>query len=47
MGHDVYIGPGATFLTTRAKIHIGNYVMSALILQLLLETIVQMFSTDP
>ena len=28
MGHDVYIGPGATFLTTRAKIHIGNYVMS-------------------
>ena len=28
MGHDVYLGPGATLLTTRAKIRIGNYVMS-------------------
>lgn len=28
MGHDVYLGPGATLLTTRAKIRIGDYVMS-------------------
>lgn len=28
IGHDVYLGPGATLLTTRAKIRIGNYVMS-------------------
>lgn len=28
MGHDVYLGPGATLLTTQAKIKIGNYVMS-------------------
>lgn len=28
MGHDVYLGPGTTLLTTRAKIHIGDYVMS-------------------
>lgn len=28
MGHDVYLGPGATLLTTRAKIRLGNYVMS-------------------
>ena len=28
IGHNVYLGPGATLLTTRAKIRIGNYVMS-------------------
>lgn len=28
IGHDVYLGLGATLLTTRAKIRIGNYVMS-------------------
>ena len=28
IGHDVYLGPGATLLTTRAKIRIGDYVMS-------------------
>lgn len=28
VGHDIYIGPRATLLTTRAKIIIGNYVMS-------------------
>ncbi len=28
MGHDVYLGPGTTLLTTRAKIRIGDYVMS-------------------
>lgn len=28
MGHDVYLGPGKTLLTTRAKIRIGDYVMS-------------------
>ena len=28
VGHDVYLGPGATLLTTRAKIMIGDYVMS-------------------
>lgn len=28
MGHDVYLGPGTTLLTSRAKIRIGNYVMS-------------------
>lgn len=28
VGHDVYIGPGATLLTTRAKIVVGDYVMS-------------------
>lgn len=28
MGHDVYLGPEATLLTTRAKIRIGNYVMT-------------------
>lgn len=28
MGHDVYLGPGATLLTTRAKTEFGNYVMS-------------------
>lgn len=28
MGHDVYLGPGATLLTTRAKIIVGDYVMS-------------------
>lgn len=28
IGHDVYLGPGATLLTTRAIIRIGNYVMS-------------------
>lgn len=28
IGHDVYLGPGATLLTTRAKTRIGNYVMS-------------------
>ena len=28
VGHDVYLGPGATLLTTRAKICIGDYVMS-------------------
>lgn len=28
MGHDVYLGPGTTLLTTRAKIQIGDYVMS-------------------
>lgn len=28
MGHNVYLGPGATLLTTRAKIIIGDYVMS-------------------
>lgn len=27
-GHDVYLGPRATLLTTRAKIHVGDYVMS-------------------
>lgn len=27
MGHDVYLGPRATLLTTRAKIKIGDYVM--------------------
>ena len=25
MGHDVYLGPGTTLLTTRAKIRIGDY----------------------
>lgn len=28
MDHDVYLGPGTTLLTTRAKIRIGAYVMS-------------------
>lgn len=28
MGHDVYLGPGTTLLTTRAKIRFGDYVMS-------------------
>lgn len=28
MGHDVYHGPGTMLLTTRAKIQIGDYVMS-------------------
>lgn len=28
MGHDIYLGPAATLLTTRAKIRFGNYVMS-------------------
>lgn len=28
IGHDVYLGPGATLLTTRAEIRIGDYVMS-------------------
>lgn len=28
MGHDVYIGPGATLLTTKARIVVGDYVMS-------------------
>lgn len=28
MGHDVYLGAGTTLLTTRAKIRIGDYVMS-------------------
>ncbi|WP_158559581.1 acyltransferase [Collinsella sp. AF20-14LB] len=28
MGHDVYLGPRTTLLTTRAKIRIGDYVMS-------------------
>ena len=28
MGHDVYLGPGTTLVTTRSKIIIGNYVMS-------------------
>lgn len=28
MGHDVYLGPGTTLLTTRAKIRIGDHVMS-------------------
>ena len=28
MGHDVYLGPGATLLTARAQIRIGDYVMS-------------------
>lgn len=28
LGHDVYLGPGATLLTTRAKIVMGDYVMS-------------------
>lgn len=28
IGHNVYLGPGATLLTTRAKNRIGNYVMS-------------------
>ncbi len=27
MGHDVYLGPGATLLTTRAKIVVGDWVM--------------------
>ncbi len=27
-GHDVYLGPRATLLTTHAKIHVGDYVMS-------------------
>lgn len=27
MGHDVHLGPGATLLTTRAKIEFGDYVM--------------------
>lgn len=27
-GHDVYLGPGATLLATRAKIEFGDYVMS-------------------
>ena len=25
MGHDVYLGPGTTLLTTRAKIHTGDH----------------------
>lgn len=28
MGHDVYLGPGSTLLTTRAAIRLGDYVMS-------------------
>lgn len=28
MGHDVYLGPGSTLLTTRAAIQLGDYVMS-------------------
>ena len=28
MGHDVYLGPGAMLLTTRAKIIIGDWVMA-------------------
>lgn len=28
MGHDVYLGTGTTLLTTRAKIQVGDYVMS-------------------
>lgn len=28
IGHDVYLGPGTTLLTTRAEIRIGDYVMS-------------------
>lgn len=28
MGHDVYLGPGLTLLTTRAAIQLGDYVMS-------------------
>ena len=28
VGHDVYLGPGTTLLTTRARILIGDYVMS-------------------
>ena len=28
MGHDVYLGPGATLLTTRARIVLGDYIMS-------------------
>ena len=28
IGHDVYLGPAATLITTRAKIRFGNYVMS-------------------
>ncbi len=28
MGHDVYLGPGATLLSTRARIVVGDYVMS-------------------
>lgn len=28
VGHDVYLGPGTTLLTTRARIFIGDYVMS-------------------
>ena len=28
MGHDVYIGPSSILLTTRARIKIGNYVMT-------------------
>lgn len=28
MGHDVYLGPGTTLMTTRAKITVGDYVMS-------------------
>lgn len=28
IGHDVYLGPRTTLLTTRAKIRVGDYVMS-------------------
>lgn len=28
MGHDVYIGPSSTILTTKARLKIGNYVMA-------------------
>lgn len=28
IGHDVYLGPRATLLTTRARIQVGDYVMS-------------------
>ncbi len=28
VGHDVYLGPGATLLTTRARIVVGDWVMS-------------------
>ena len=35
MGHDVYLGPGATLLTTRAKIIVGDYVMSGPILTII------------
>ena len=34
IGNNVYLGPGATLLTTHAKIHIGDYVLSGPMMEL-------------